>query len=61
MRRMRHGFWSTALALIIPALILAFSFGTAPALGAFAGGLTVRLIIIWPYLAGQGTASKIGS
>jgi hypothetical protein len=53
MRRMRHGLCSTALALIIPALILAFSFGTAPAPGAFAVGLTVGLIIIWPYLAGQ--------
>ena len=58
--RMRHGLWAIALALIIPAIILAFSFGTGPALGAFAGGLVIALIITWPYLTGKGTASKIG-
>jgi len=59
--RMRRGLLAIALVLIIPALILGFSFGLAPALGAFAGGLTVALIILWPYLMGKGTASKIGS
>lgn len=59
--RMRLGLLATALVLIIPSLILGFSFGLAPALGAFAGGLTVALIILWPYLTGKGTASRIGS
>ena len=59
--RMRHGLWAIALALIIPAIILALSFGTGPALGAVAGGLTVALIITWPYLTDKGTASNIGS
>ncbi|WP_461186784.1 hypothetical protein [Arthrobacter sp. Z4-13] len=58
---MRHGLWAIALALIIPAIILALSFGTGPALGAVAGGLTVALIITWPYLTDKGTASNIGS
>lgn len=57
----RHGLWALAVALSIPALILAVSFGPGPALGALAGSLTVALIIVWPYLTGKEKESRIGS
>lgn len=47
------GLWAIALALIIPPLILLFSFGPGPAAGALAGGLTVALIITWSFLTGK--------
>ena len=61
MPRMRRGLLAIALVLLIPTLILGFSFGLAPALGAFLGGLIVALIILWPYLTGKGTALRTGT
>ena len=57
----KQGFWILALALVIPTLILVVPFGLGPALGTLAGGLTVALIITWPYLTGKKAASQQGT
>jgi peptidoglycan/LPS O-acetylase OafA/YrhL len=57
----RHGLWAIALALVIPAIVLAFSFGVGPAVAALGGGLIVALILMWPFLRGKETAAKPGT
>ena len=57
----RQGLWAIALALVIPAIILAFSFGVGPTVAALGGGLIVALILMWPFLRGKETAAKPGT